>query len=291
MWHSRHSGKKASLQAAALKVPWQFSAGLAIAIFVIVFLWLPRTSVFGPFGSSLYFGTRSIAALLQFLFTAIAVYEFLRQRRSDHTRSAAMDRPETQAKTSIKAPAPNAWSLAVIRDMEWKRFEDVCLALYHEKGIRAVTTPLGPDGGIDIRLYEDQIHPECCTGIVQCKAWGERYVGVKPVHEFRGVMAHEGIRDAVFMTPGTYSEEAQAFASTNHIALLDGKQILMLIQHLPAEARANLLRLATAGDWTTPTCPSCGTKMLPRESNRRKFWGCRNFPGCRQILGIRTTEY
>lgn len=185
---------------------------------------------------------------------------------------------------------PSAWSLDLIRDLEWKRFEDVCQQFYEKKGIRSETTALGPDGGIDIRLYQDDTGLP--TSIVQCKAWGERFVGVKSVRELLGVMTHEKIGKAFFMTSGSYSDEAKVVAQANRITLIDGTMLLMMIQRLPAEERDNLLAFATAGDYATPTCPTCGVKMkaIPSTAGRPDFWGCRNYPRCHQKLGMRRTQ-
>ena len=153
------------------------------------------------------------------------------------------------------ADRPSRWSLDVIDRMEWKRFEDVCCAFYNEKGIKAATTRMGADGGVDIRLYQDPDDADCCTAIVQCKAWGQP-VGVKTMRELRGVMAHEAIERAFFMAPNGFTDNAREFAAINRITLLDGRLILAMIQRLPDDASRRLLELATEGDWTTPTCPS-----------------------------------
>jgi len=184
-------------------------------------------------------------------------------------------------------PRPTAWGLELIRNLEWKRFEDVCQQFYEMKGIRSETTSLGADGGIDIRLYQDDSGQP--TSIVQCKAWGERFVGVKPVRELLGVMTHEKIEKAFFMTSGTYSDEAKVVAGANRITLIDGPMLLMMIQRLPAEKQEALLAFATSGDYTTPTCSNCGVKMksVAGKSGRPDFWGCPNFPRCRQKLGKR----
>ena len=52
------------------------------------------------------------------------------------------------------------------------------------------------------------------------------------------------------------------------------------------EKALELLRFATQGDFLTPTCPTCALKMIPRKSTThgRKFWGCRNYPACKQTL-------
>jgi len=189
-----------------------------------------------------------------------------------------------------QAEKPTAWSLDLIRTIEWKRFEDLCQQFYEIKGIHSETTALGPDGGIDIRLYQDDSGK--ATSVVQCKAWGERFVGVKPVRELLGVITHEKIDKAFFMTSGRFSEEAKEVAKSNRITLIDGQMLLMMIQRLPAESQRTLLTFATEGDYTTPTCPSCGNKMkvVPGKTGKPDFWGCRNFPRCRQILGKRRSE-
>ncbi|WP_374422401.1 restriction endonuclease [Chromobacterium sp.] len=182
---------------------------------------------------------------------------------------------------------PAQWSLGLIRDIEWKRFEDVCQKFYELKGIRSETTPLGPDGGIDIRLFQDDSGR--ATSLVQCKAWGERYVGVKPIRELLGVMTHEKIAKAFFMTSGRFSDDAKTVARSNHISLIDGEMLLTLIERLPGGARQQLLAFATAGDYRTPTCPGCGATMrhVAGKGGRPDFWGCPGYPRCKQILRMR----
>lgn len=185
-------------------------------------------------------------------------------------------------------PKPTEWSIELLRNLEWKRFEDVCQKFYELKGIRSQITPLGPDGGIDIRLYQDDSGK--ATSIVQCKAWGKRYVGVQPVRELLGVMAHEKIEKAFFMASGNFSDEAKSFAQSNPITLINGEMLVTMIMRLPAAEQQALLAFATEGDFATPTCPSCGIKMrrVAGTSGRPDFWGCENYPRCRQKLGMRT---
>jgi len=188
--------------------------------------------------------------------------------------------------TATKAK-PTEWSIDLLRDLEWKRFEDVCQKFYEMKGIRSETTPLGPDGGIDIRLYQDGADRP--TSIVQCKAWRERYVGVNLVRELLGVMAHEKIEKAFFMTSGGFTEEAKTFAQSNRITLINGEMLVAMIKRLPEGEQRALLKFATEGDYRIPTCPTCGIKMQ-RRAGKPDFWGCRNFPRCRQKLGMRAAD-
>ena len=187
----------------------------------------------------------------------------------------------TQAESNkIAGSKPSEWTIGLLREIEWKRFEDVCQKFYEMKGIRSETTILGPDGGIDIRLYQDDTG--VATSIVQCKAWGERYVGVKPVRELLGVMTHEKIAKAFFMTSGYYTDEAKTIATANRITLIDGEMLLMMIRRLPPDEQARLLTFAIEGDYATPTCPSCGIKMkcVQGKTGRPDVWGCHNYPRC-----------
>jgi restriction system protein len=71
--------------------------------------------------------------------------------------------------------------------------------------------------------------------------------------------------------------------------LIDGDMLLMMILRLPAEVKESLLGFAVEGDYATPTCPSCGIKMnsVQGKEGRPAFWGCHNYPRCRQKLGMR----
>lgn len=297
----RYGRKQKGLLEMALAGRWPVAASLSLMIFFFGGVMLPFL-----FGKSIYLEQIPPLLLpyilaLGLFFAAIALIKFLLEKRRlsraraggvtrrDPAQDDALSDSEAFSKDDAsRVPAtPQAWSIEVLRDMEWKRFEEICLAFYRAKGIRAECTPLGPDGGVDVRLYQSAEDPGRCTAIVQCKAWGERYVGVKPVRELRGVMAHEKIEKAFFMAPGAYSDEARAFAQENRITLIDGTMFLAMLRRLPEAVSRELLAQATAGDWTTPTCPHCGVKMVERNGKSGKFWGCRNYPKCRQILGMR----
>lgn len=181
---------------------------------------------------------------------------------------------------------PTAWSLDVLRDVEWKRFADLCQKFYEASGIRSETTAPGSDAGMDILLYQDDTGKP--TAIAQCPGWGERLVGVKPMRELLGVMTHEKIGKAFFLTSGHFADAAKVVARSNRITLIDGEMLLMMIRRLPEAARKTLLEFATEGDYKTPTCPSCGIRMKPvaGKSGSSDFWACHNYPRCQQRLGM-----
>lgn len=312
MGNASRGKKNAASSSRLVNSPWQISVALAALTYVGLRWVLPGIEIRSPILKALAGALAPQAGLFAGVFLFIAVLVFLKTRAgqfkhrdtaaasgsgAEHRQSATHERREPQGSATLplaenSAPPPSAakpaaWSIELIRDIEWKRFEDVCQQFYESKGIRSETTALGPDGGIDIRLFQDDSGK--ATSIVQCKAWGERFVGVKPVRELLGVMTHEKIVKAFFMTSGKYSDEAKDFAKANRITLIDGEMFLMMINRLPEPARDALLAFATAGDYRTPSCPSCGVKMraVKGRGGKADFWGCQRYPVCRQSLGMR----
>lgn len=176
------------------------------------------------------------------------------------------------------------WNLPLLKALEWKRFEHLCAEYFRELGLRAEMLKAGPDAGVDIRLFAPG---EQRPGIlVQCKSWSTWQVGVKPVRELYGVMAAEGVAEGIFATTSTFTPDAKAFAMGKNIHLIDGHEFLAKLRGLDPEVQRKLVEHATQGDYTTPSCPSCGQLMVMRKGSfgRRDFWGCRSFPACRTTL-------
>lgn len=177
---------------------------------------------------------------------------------------------------------PLHWSQDALDALEWKRFELLVAKYYEAVGFRSETLPCGADGGIDVKLFKaDNPGP---IAVVQCKAWHTRPVGVKEVRELLGVMTHEKVARGIFVTTGAYTSDAVSFGNVNPVQLLDGSAILKKILALPAQQQAELLLFAFDGDYSTPSCPSCGIKLVGRESKRGRFWGCSHYPRCKFTL-------
>jgi restriction system protein len=196
--------------------------------------------------------------------------------------------------TSASAPASpvhppakrSAWSPAVFQAIEWRRFEAVCEALFAQAGFEARAQSHGPDGGVDVWLYSK--HAQGPVSVVQCKHWRSKRVGVKEVREFLGVMVSNQLKRGTYATTSTFTPDAQAFARSNGVHLLDGAGLLTLIATRTPEQQSALLTVAFEGDYARPTCASCGIKMVKRTSSRDagNFWGCSNYPRCRSRLGM-----
>jgi len=174
----------------------------------------------------------------------------------------------------------------LIREIEWKNFENLCCAFFLEKGIKAETTGIGADGGVDINLYKEG--SDCPSIIVQCKSRSSSKVGVKPVREFFGVMASEEVKKGFFMATGDFTSDAIDFAKGKSLDLVSGKRFFDLIKKLPSQSQMRLLKVATKGDYKVPSCASCDLKMVRRtkRGGGSPFWGCSNYPRCKSTIKI-----
>lgn len=301
--------KKESGLDALLAAPWWFSAIVAVGAYAL-FQWiLPAMLAGSPLTKAVGLAFKPLGTFIASICGLIAVVLFFVQRSrhtliplgqhrepaiapnhipsstnpgsADHARDSLMAR-----ETSSPPPKPTEWSIALLRRIEWKRFEEVCAAFYQEIGLRSETIRCGADGGIDAKLFEGNAQEP--AAIVQCKAWSSRAVGVKPVRELLGVMAHEGVPKGIFIATGDFTNEATEFAKTNPLELVTGPAFLDMISRLPEDAQKRLLAVATEGDYITPSCPSCGIKMTMRSSTRGDFWGCRNYPRCKHRFYMKT---
>jgi hypothetical protein len=187
------------------------------------------------------------------------------------------------AVASRNPPKPKEWNVALLKRLEWRRFEEVCAAYFELVGFTARINEFGPDGGIDIKLYASGATVPSIA--VQCKAWTSVFVGVDVVRELLGAMADARITEGIVVTSGGFSFDARKLASRNNIALIDGEEFIRkLTKTLTDDQRNRLLARAIEGDFETPTCARCGVKMKLRTSKHGPFWGCINYPRCKSKI-------
>lgn len=311
--------RKESVLDVFLVAPWWVSAVVAVGGFV-AFQWIiPGVTASNPILKMAGQMAKSFGYFFGVIFGFIALLNFFRQRiptvasepkwqRAVEEKMAATKRVEAPRDDRVAAAwdsllmkpqtlearpgkieaRPDEWSLDLLRRIEWKRFEELCAAFYREVGLRSETIRCGADGGVDARLFEGDA--EHALAIVQCKAWNSRRVGVKPVRELLGVMTHQGVGKGLFIATRDFTAEAVEFARANPIDLITGVDFMSMIRQLSVEGQQRLLAVATEGEFTTPTCPSCGIKMVWRSSDRRGFWGCSRYPMCRHKFFVKPAD-
>ena len=267
-------------------VPWWVFVLVAVASYFLLH-WLAQSAPLAPgtrlpdvVAASLAIPIYGIAQyLLPVLFAALAIVAAL--SRSD--RGGGFSGPPTLApRFPPPAAAPrlkrDAWSLELLRVMDAKRFEFLCASYFEALGFRVEVTHRATESGVDIRLYPpNQRRPGV---LAQCKAWSTVPVGVQEVRELCGTMASGMVAEGSLLTTGKFTAEAVELARERNVTLIDGDDLLGKLLALPAAKRESLLQYATEGAHVTPTCASCGMKMIRKESKEdgKTFWECVKHP-------------
>lgn len=182
------------------------------------------------------------------------------------------------------------WSLDFIQSLEWREFEKLCCRILTEKGFPAKQCHVGPDGGIDIHIYNND---QTLKGIAQCKTWAAN-VGERPLREFRGVMTDRQIAYGCFFSSRDFHPKAKQFGERNHIKMITGNDLLSEIMKFHETLQKTILDEIIQTDYTTPTCARCGIKMKLRTPRfGASFWGCPNYAGkqkCSSRIYIKKTD-
>jgi restriction system protein len=222
--------------------------------------------------------------LVAFGLILVAIYFVLKSKTQATAAPMPASTKHEPAMLPAQPTAASAWSADVFAAIEWRRFEAVCEALFAQAGFSTRAQSHGADGGVDIWLHS--ANAQGPVGVVQCKHWQGKPVGVKEMREFFGVMASHKLQRGTYATTSTYTADAKQFAKDNSINALDGPALLALIAKRTPEQQQALLAVAYQDDYWRPTCASCGTKMVERTPGKggAAFWGCASYPKCRRTL-------
>ena len=256
-----------------LKLPWWVSAVLGVVSFIalrwIIPAKLDHNQALHPFAVAL----PKLAFLPLALFALIAVGSFFFSKK----RHRLVDEQT---------------SLEKLRETAWKDFEYLVAESFRRQGYQVeFSLGRGADGGVDLTLHRDGR-----TLLVQCKQWKVFSVGAPVIREMFGLMTAKQADEAIIVTSGKFTRDAQEFAAGKPIRLIDGPQLLALVQSVqtnPAASDPSPL-MGEGGrkpdEVSATACPLCGKPMVLRTARRgsnagNQFWGCSAYPACK---GTRT---
>ncbi|PWB21248.1 restriction endonuclease [Comamonas sp. JNW] len=300
----KSSGLEDMLDLLAL-LPWWICVALAGASYVF----LHRLAVVPPTADLAGRPADMMAAVVQkgLIFGLASIGQYLLPLMC--LVAAAMSAWRRKQRQALVKGVVQAQDVAVLGDISWREFELLVGEAYRLQGFRIIELGgNGPDGGVDLVLLKGGE-----KFLVQCKQWKAQRVGVATVRELYGVMAARGATGGFVVTSGRFSNDAQAFARGRNITLVDGPQLLAMVQRArqslvngpkatqasgtsaASTARTNVATASAAAPVAAspapaqPSCPRCSAAMELRTACQgahagKSFWGCSTFPGCRGTL-------
>lgn len=190
-------------------------------------------------------------------------------------------------------------TVSTLNQMHWQEFESVVGEAFRRRGYSVTERGgAGPDGGVDLVIRKGSE-----STVVQCKQYRATQVGVAIVREIFGAMTAEGASAGMVVSLGTFTRDAQAFASGRNIKLVTANELQALLRegaqgprpHRKVASRANAgpieyvgaaVPSAAAIAVSDTACPRCKSPMTKRVAKAganvgKAFWGCARFPECR----------
>jgi HJR/Mrr/RecB family endonuclease len=236
--------------------------------------------------------------ILIVVFPALVLLIVFLTKLSRRTRTPAPTAPRrvVSPRQSEKAKSPEG-GVATLESLESDKFELLVGEIFRRRGYAVeISGGLGADGGKDLTLRKAGE-----TVLVQCKHWSEWKVSEPSLRELFGNVIEEGASSGIFVTSGSYTRDARAFAEGKPIRLLARAELEELVREV-SEPNENVYdlshwidRFASVAHVVDPCCPFCHESMqLKRSVQGKPFWSCRTFPKCcgkragrSELLGLR----
>lgn len=159
--------------------------------------------------------------------------------------------------------------LEKLRKLTPTEFEDYIATLFSRLGYMTKKVGGSYDGGIDVIVKKDGIEQ-----YIQCKKHISSKVSVSAMRDFYGALVDKTTNGkAFFITTNSFTLEAEKFAETKLIELIDGYKLLRYIKMAEMD---NEEYFKTENE----KCPRCGGNLIEKSGKYGKFFGCSNYPKC-----------
>ena len=130
-----------------------------------------------------------------------------------------------------------------IAALDWEDFEHLVRELFESefesRGVEVKVTQASRDGGVDAVVFD----PDPITGgkiILQAKRYTNT-VGVSAVRDLYGTVVNEGANKGILITTSNYGPDAYKFAKGKPITLLDGSNLLHMMEKHGHKVRIDLI--------------------------------------------------
>ncbi|MEB0133898.1 restriction endonuclease [Actimicrobium sp. CCC2.4] len=170
------------------------------------------------------------------------------------------------------------WSVDLLQELEWRRFEDLCRSYFDTVGLDARPLDSAPDSAASLQLWKPG---STAMNAIACTIGGPAAIQVNRIRALQEARQRHQVQQAFLVGAGKFSSDAIAAGKDLGMILMDGPTLLKRILTLPPDQQEALLQLAVKGDFRSPTCPVCSRKMSLRSGDFKSFWRCTGYPECR----------
>jgi hypothetical protein len=152
------------------------------------------------------------------------------------------------------------WSPELIASLDWLRVGEVARAIAEYHGCELAQSCVLADGALLFGMVEQPyIQPQ--RALVKVASWNGWGASPENVTEFGREVQMAGNARGIFVAPGGFSPAALMAAQEYRIETVDAAALCRVLESMPRERSDIMLNIATAGRYTTPSCPVCMEKL------------------------------
>lgn len=167
-----------------------------------------------------------------------------------------------------------------IDTMDGIQFEYYLKELFKSQGYQVEVTKASGDYGADLILKKDGKKV-----VVQAKRYSKN-VGIKAVQEVIAAKNYYNATDAWVVSNSDFTKASIELASKSNVLLIDRQKLIDSILKINPSAIPNAKKIKSEVVAKEVVCNRCGSNMVIRSGSRGQFYGCSNFPKCRNTKQV-----
>jgi len=205
--------------------------------------------------------------------------------------------------------------LDFINSLSPKQFEDFITELYRKLGYEVQQTPYTNDKGKDAIAYKNNV-----KYLIECKKYNkDKSIGRPMLQKFYAAMVEEKSKIGFFIATCSFTSSAIEYGQKFGIELIDTEKLLNLTNiaypnsskldyikcmchecgevvqidlndhetHYCSNGHPLINDIYISCNSSKLICNKCGANMILKTGKHGKFWGCSNYPQCRNTKNYR----
>ena len=154
-------------------------------------------------------------------------------------------------------------------------FENLLAVYFKEMGYKVKTTPASNDYGADLVLHKDN---KCV--IVQAKRYKNK-VGISAIQQIAAAKAYYKADRTIVVTNSYYTKQAVNLAKKCDVQLIDRDELIKIMATVNGNEKVRKVK-----NVEEIICNKCGAMMVKKKGKYGEFWGCSNYPKCKNTIKI-----
>jgi restriction system protein len=175
-------------------------------------------------------------------------------------------------------------SMDIVDKMSGEDFENFLSAYLIKMGYSSDTTPKAGDYGADLIVKKGTEKL-----IVQAKRWKKR-VGIEAIQQIVGAKKYYNATNCLVVTNNYFTYEAKSLAEANDVELCDRDKLVSILKKVNCndliKDSQDINKKETTKEKDKIICDKCGGEMILKHGRYGDFYGCSNYPKCRNTKPI-----